>query len=115
MALFSSISVVDPEAPRSRAAQAPYEVVDALGEGVGGWHPAVWRHPVDDLGQERGKTARRLVRADPRLPRDLFETLMPEDLRHRVRRDRLVGPAAHPGVGLLAEACPLQLLEEATE
>ena len=40
---------------------------------------------------------------------------MPEDLRHRVRRDRLVGAAAHPGVGLLAEAGPLQLLEEATE
>jgi hypothetical protein len=39
--------------PRSRGAEAPYEVVDALGEGVGVWHCTVGRHPVDDLGEER--------------------------------------------------------------
>src|SRR5262249_42931819 len=101
--------------PRSLRAEAPHEVVDALRERIGVWHLAVGRHPVDDFRQERGETARRLVRADPCLPRDLIEAVVPEDLRHRVRRDRLVLATAHPGVGLLREACPLQLLEESTK
>src|SRR5215831_7762308 len=102
-------------APRSLRAEAPHEVVDALRKRIGVRHLAVGRHPVDDLRQELGEPARRLVRADPRLPRDLLEAVVPEDLRHRVRRDRLVLATAHPGVGLLGEAGPLHLLEEAAE
>src|SRR5262249_61777991 len=88
-------------ASRSLRAEAPHEVVDALREHIGVWHLAVGRHPVDDLGQERRESARRLVRADPRLPRDLLEAVVPEHLRHRVRRDRLVLNATNPGVWIL--------------
>lgn len=73
----------------SRKAEAPRKVIDAVGQRVG----------IGNLA----------------IRRDLLEVIVSKDLRHRVRCDRLVGLAAHPGVGLLAEACTLQLLEETTK
>jgi hypothetical protein len=92
---------------RSAETEAPREGVDAARERAGVGNGAVGGHPIDDLGKQLGEAARCLVPTDSRLARDLLEAVAPEDLRHRIRRDRLVRAAGHPRVGLLAEASVL--------